>query len=143
MLKDVLIKLRKLGNYSQEEVAERCNVSRQAVSKWEQGLSIPDIYNCQELCKLYNIDINELLESDSNDYQMLVPKDKFIFGYTERKEEGIVIPNEWLEAIGFTKEDSIICLGDKKQGIALVNAQNYEKFAEEIMNAKKGINKWK
>ena len=37
MLKDILIKLRKYHNYTQEDLAEKINVSRQTISKWELG----------------------------------------------------------------------------------------------------------
>ena len=43
--------LRQLNQFSQEEVAERIGVSRQAVAKWEAGQSVPDILNCDALAK--------------------------------------------------------------------------------------------
>ena len=43
MLKDNLVMLRKLHGYSQEEIAEKIDISRQAYSKWESGATIPDI----------------------------------------------------------------------------------------------------
>ena len=76
MLKDILIKLRKYHNYTQEDLAEKINVSRQTISKWELGQTLPDIYNCQELCKIYNISLDELLQNDN-----IAPNDKFMFGY--------------------------------------------------------------
>ena len=48
-----LTTLRQLNKFSQEEVAERIGVSRQAVAKWEAGQSVPDILNCDALAKLY------------------------------------------------------------------------------------------
>ena len=44
-----LTTLRQLNKFSQEEVAERIGVSRQAVAKWEAGQSVPDILNCDAL----------------------------------------------------------------------------------------------
>ena len=49
-----LTTLRQLNQFSQEDVAERIGVSRQAVAKWEAGQSVPDILNCDALAKLYN-----------------------------------------------------------------------------------------
>ena len=43
MLKDNLIMLRKLNGYSQEQIAEKINISRQAYAKWESGVTVPDI----------------------------------------------------------------------------------------------------
>ena len=44
--------LRKAKGYSQEEVAEKINVSRQSVAKWESEESIPDVIKCSELANL-------------------------------------------------------------------------------------------
>ena len=46
--------LRKSSSFSQEYVAEKLNVSRQAVSKWEQDLSAPDTYNLIALAELFD-----------------------------------------------------------------------------------------
>ena len=50
--------LRQYHKYSQEEVAEKIGVSRQAVAKWESGETVPDILNCDALAKLYNVSID-------------------------------------------------------------------------------------
>ena len=46
--------MRKKNNMSQEQLADRLNVSRQAVSKWESGNSVPDMTKIMELCKILN-----------------------------------------------------------------------------------------
>ena len=56
-----LAKLRKEKGLSQEEVADRINVTRQTVSKWELDQSLPDFEKIIPLCKLYNITSDELL----------------------------------------------------------------------------------
>ena len=48
-----LKKLRKKFRYTQEEVAEKIGVSRQAVAKWENGETVPDINNCIALAEFY------------------------------------------------------------------------------------------
>jgi len=58
---DRLIKLRKEHGYSQDDLAEKLNVSRQAISKWERGEALPDTENLIELAKLYNISLDELV----------------------------------------------------------------------------------
>ena len=45
--------LRQYHKFSQEEIAEKIGVSRQAVAKWELGETIPDILNCDALAKLF------------------------------------------------------------------------------------------
>lgn len=56
-----LFELRKKKQLSQEEVAERLNVTRQTVSKWETNASVPDLDRIVPLCELYEIKIEELL----------------------------------------------------------------------------------
>ena len=56
---------REKSGYSQNEVAESLNISRQAVSKWENGWTCPDIDNLILLSKLYKISVDELLMEDS------------------------------------------------------------------------------
>lgn len=59
---DKLPKLRKNNNITQEQLADMLGVSRQAVSKWESGLSIPDMEKIIEMCKIFNCQIEELLD---------------------------------------------------------------------------------
>lgn len=59
-----LYELRKKSNYSQEELAEKIGVSRQAVSKWERAEASPDTDNLILLSKLYNVSMDELLSTD-------------------------------------------------------------------------------
>lgn len=56
--------MRQLNKFSQEDVAERIGVSRQAVAKWESGQSVPDILNCDTLAKLYDVELNDLIRYD-------------------------------------------------------------------------------
>ena len=54
--------LRKKANISQEDLAEKVGVSRQAVTKWEKDLGLPDIENLKSIASLFNISIDELLD---------------------------------------------------------------------------------
>ncbi len=56
-----LLELRKSKNLSQEEVAEKLNVTRQTVSKWETDQSMPDFDKIKPLCDLFEITPNELI----------------------------------------------------------------------------------
>lgn len=53
--------LRKESGMSQEKLAERLNVSRQAISKWEQGIVVPDTENIIQLSKFFQVPIEYLL----------------------------------------------------------------------------------
>ena len=55
---------RKKKGLFQEEVAEKLRVSRQTISKWELGETIPDIYQSKKLANLYNLSLDELIEFD-------------------------------------------------------------------------------
>ena len=56
---------------SQEELAEKVNVSRQSVSKWETGESYPEMNNILELCKIFNCKLNDLVHADMADLSSL------------------------------------------------------------------------
>lgn len=56
-----LYELRRAAGLSQEELAERLNVSRQAVSKWENGAAQPELSKLVELSRLYSVSVDELL----------------------------------------------------------------------------------
>lgn len=66
MLNDKIKALRKMNNMTQEELADKLYVSRQAITKWESGLGTPDISNIEAIAKLFNLSIDELLSNDLN-----------------------------------------------------------------------------
>ena len=78
ILADKIIQLRKKNGWSQEELAEQMNVSRQAVCKWEGAQSIPDINKLIQLSKLFNVSIDYLLkdEMEEVEYNMSSPDDE-------------------------------------------------------------------
>lgn len=63
-LSDKIIKLRKQSGMSQEELAEKLNVSRQAISRWEVGSAQPDASNVLQLSKLFGVTTDYLLNDD-------------------------------------------------------------------------------
>ena len=63
-LPDKIIKLRKTKGISQEELAEQLNVSRQAISRWENGSALPDAQNILQISKLFNVTTDYLLNDD-------------------------------------------------------------------------------
>jgi transcriptional regulator with XRE-family HTH domain len=66
-LPERLIKLRKAAGLSQEEVADKLEVTRQTVSKWETGQSSPDLDKVLPLCNLYNVTPDELLHDGGSE----------------------------------------------------------------------------
>ena len=67
ILADKIIRLRKKNGWSQEELADKMNVSRQAVSKWESAQSIPDLEKILQLSKLFCVTTDYLLKDDIED----------------------------------------------------------------------------
>lgn len=59
-----LFHARKRRGLSQEDVAQRLGVSRQTVSKWETGETVPDIRQSKKMAALYNISLDELIDFD-------------------------------------------------------------------------------
>ncbi|MDE5546706.1 MAG: helix-turn-helix domain-containing protein [Anaeroplasmataceae bacterium] len=68
-------RLRKRYNLTQEEVAQKVNVSAQAVSKWENDLSAPDISILPTLADLFHISLDELLGREVTKTE-IIPKDQ-------------------------------------------------------------------
>ena len=54
--------LRKMNYYTQQTLAQELNISAQAISKWENDLSEPDLATLRKLAGLYKISLSELLE---------------------------------------------------------------------------------
>ena len=69
-LADKIIKLRKQFGWSQEELAEKLNVSRQSISKWEGALSIPDLNRIIKLGEIFGVSTDYLLKDDIEDFEI-------------------------------------------------------------------------
>ena len=63
--KDVLLELRTKNGLSQDELAEKVFVTRQAVSRWENGETVPSTETLKLLSGLVNVSINTLLGADA------------------------------------------------------------------------------
>ncbi|MBO5104682.1 MAG: helix-turn-helix domain-containing protein [Ruminococcus sp.] len=109
---------RKQYGFTQEEIAEKLGVSRQAVAKWEKGESLPDIESCMKLADLYETTVDMLLREEESS------KDgKHVFGICRLNEKGqITLPVECRKVFNINAGDAIIVLGDEEKGIALINA---------------------
>ena len=59
-----LVQLRKREGYTQEELADRLEVSRQAISRWEMGTAVPDSSNLLQISKLFKVSADYLLNDD-------------------------------------------------------------------------------
>ena len=59
-----ILELRKKENLSQEQLAEKINVTRQTISKWELNETTPDIKQAKELSRLFKVSLDELTDND-------------------------------------------------------------------------------
>lgn len=141
MLKDNILMLRNVNGYSQEEVAEKIGISRQAYAKWEKGETVPDVERCQKLAELYGVTIDSLVKySDKIGTTTLTPgpKGKHIFGTTKINDRGqVVIPEKARKLFGINSGDSLVVLGDEAEGIALIKVDIFEKRLNDTWNSMK------
>lgn len=71
ILADKIIRLRKKSGWSQEELAERMNVSRQAVSKWESAQTAPDLGRILQLSELFGVTTDYLIKDEIEDEEFI------------------------------------------------------------------------
>lgn len=139
MLSENLYNLRKLHKLSQEQVADRLGVSRQAVAKWENGETAPDIHNCVALAKLYDVSVDDLVNYDSAGSGMTIPpRGKHLFGVVTVGDKGqIVIPKRARMIFHIEAGDHLLVLGDEAQGIAMVKADEMLGLMDDMQQAMK------
>ena len=125
-----LKRLRKEHQYTQENVAEKINVSRQSIAKWESGESTPDIYNCIKLAELFNVKLDDLVNHSEEESGLVIPpKGKYFFGSVLVGERGqIVIPKEARDKFNINSGDKLLLLGDEDRGIAIVHERDLINF---------------
>ena len=105
MFKDNLTHLRKMKKMTQEGVAEKLGVTRQAVAKWESGETLPDLEKCRLLAEL--------------------------FGVVTVGEKGqIVIPAKARKVFDISAGDRLVILGDEEQGLAIIKSERFLELAE-------------
>ena len=129
MLKDNLVMLRKLNAYSQEQIAEKIGISRQAYAKWESGATVPDIDRAARLAQVYGVSLDSLMKTQNVEGIGILPpgpEGKSIWGSVTLGERGqIVIPKAARDHFGLKGGDRLIVLSDEN-GIALLPAEFFE-----------------
>jgi len=68
-LSDQLKKYRLLNKLTQEDLAQQIHITRQAISRWENDLSEPDLTTLKKMADLYNIQLEELVNGNIYDYE--------------------------------------------------------------------------
>ena len=114
-----LFHARKRRGLSQEDVAQRLGVSRQTVSKWETGETVPDIRQSKKMAALYNISLDELIDFDLDIREIQETIER-----TSRETEAKI---DWSRAWG-KKYPVLLEYQDK------VNIPNYEYILSKMMD---------
>lgn len=92
ILADKIIRLRKKNGWSQEELADKMNVSRQAVSKWEAAQTTPDLEKILQLGNLFGVTTDYLLKDELVDEEFLEGVDE-----TPIRKISLAEANDYLE----------------------------------------------
>ena len=136
MLKDNLGMLRNIHGFSQEAIAEKIGISRQAYAKWETGATVPDIEKCSLLAEVYGTTIDSLIRTEPVEGVGIIPpppRGKNIWGSVAISERGqIVIPKGARDLFGLTGGQRVIVLTDE-HGIALIPDEAF------MVNMKKAL----
>jgi len=104
-----IVELRKAKGLSQEELAEQLGVSRQAVSRWELGQTLPDIPNLLQLCELFGVSADYLVREEEQTTAKSDQSAKTIARLTREREKTRYLARKYyytawaavLMAIGF------------------------------------------
>ena len=135
MFSDNLMSLRKMRHMTQEDIAEKLGVTRQAVAKWEAGETIPDLDKCRAIAELFEVSLDDLAnyEPEENMGLNLPPKGKHLFGLVTVGDKGqIVIPAKARKLFDISPGDQLVVLGDEAQGLALIRSQRFLDLANAI-----------
>ena len=135
MFKDNLIQLRKYHRLTQEDLAEKIGVTRQAIAKWEAGETMPDLEKSRLLAEVLEVSLDDLakFESEANWGIGVPPKGKHLFGVVTVGDKGqIVIPAKARKLFSINAGDQVVVLGDESQGIAIIKSDNFLQMADMI-----------
>ena len=118
--------------YSQEELAERFDVSSQSVAKWESEETLPDVERCIKLAQLYDTTVEMLFvcpfykaDSVGEPTPTADGDGKYIFGIVKVGERGqVTLPKHTREVFCVKAGDRLLVLGDEKKGMALTKIKN-------------------
>lgn len=129
-----LKRLRKNSKLTQEQLAEKLNVSRQTVAKWESGEALPDLDNCILMSKLYKISLDDLVRYAKNKEDSTAPAGKHVFGVVKVDEKGrIFLPEKAREIFDISIGDKLLLMGDENQGLAMVKLSGFLAATAELM----------
>ena len=132
MIHQNIMFLRKSRQLTQEELAERVGVSRQAVAKWENGETVPDLRSCCSMAETFGVTLDDLVHYDPQGTGLPIPpRGKHLFGTVTVGERGqISIPKRARELFHIQPGDQLLVLGDEERGLALLHQRDLMRLAE-------------
>ena len=137
MLRDNLIMLRNAHGFSQQEIADRVGISRQAYAKWESGATVPDIGKSARLAEVYGVTVDSLIRTEEAEGIGIIPpgpKGRNIWGTVTVNERGqLVIPKPVRDLFGLTGGQRLVVLSVDMEGLALIPAEIFEKKMRQMM----------
>ncbi len=135
MFKDNLFQMRKMKHLTQEELAEKVGVTRQALAKWEAGETLPDLEKSSLLAEILEVSLDDLANYEPKENMGLgvPPKGKHLFGVVTVQDKGqIVIPARARKMFGIYPGDQLVILGDETQGLAVMKSESFLAIADMI-----------
>ena len=135
MRKNNLAQLRKLHSMTQEDLAGKVGVSRQAIAKWEAGETLPVIEKGRLLAEALGVSLGDLtsFEPEQNMGLRVPPKGKTLFGIATVGDKGqIVIPAKARKVFDIRAGDQMVVLGEQDSGLAVMKAEGFLKLADAI-----------
>ena len=128
-----LKQLRLTSKMTQEELAEKMNVSRQTVAKWEAGDSIPDIAKCSVLASIFNLYLDDIADMfiKRDDERAIRPKNQYFLGFSKIENRTVVLPENAMKMYGFQEGDELLILANSSQEITLATKKNLSDYEEQ------------
>lgn len=117
---------------TQEALAEKLNVTRQTVAKWESGESLPDIQKCMDMAMIFDVSLDAMATmplDEQKDADEDYKDGKNVFGIVKVGERGqIVIPKQARQFYDIKPGDKLLVVGDKR-GMALAKIRSFTDFS--------------
>ena len=141
MLGEKIRNYRSWGGYRIETLAKMLGITRQTLTKWEQGITIPDVISMKKISDILGvpmekfiegIDETELeiagkskpekaLEKKRSEKPSFGPEERYFFGVVTVKSDGKVeIPQRAMKKLGIEPGEKLLMLGDLERGIELI-----------------------
>ena len=140
-LAENIASLRKKLGFSQEELGEKLEVSRQAVSKWESGQAVPELEKLREMCRIFDVSMDHLLGEERNTERETAEEKE---QYLTAEEDIQLIKNESLqsEKVAAHKKGSHFWSGlviVLMAGITIVTQMQYNNLKEQMGILRDGL----